>query len=208
MLPRILWDSRAFMLRDLADAILTQLRSLWLRLTVTKSDLSPSQMMTFLGMVWDSTSMQEWQSPAWVESILSTVKDFRLGQEISVCQYQKLFGLMAATANVISLGFLYTRSFCGSYAEGPTWCPAPLRGQGFHSFFYVEETPVFHHGFHTGCMACYCCKTVTTDTSPSIFFIAQPGFVWDSPHLLWHINCLEIKAVFMTLRYILPVLRG
>lgn len=148
MLPRILCDSRAFMLRDLADAILTQLRSLWLRLTVTKGDLSPSQMMTFLGMVWDSTSMQEWQSPAWVESILTTVKDFRLGQEISVCQYQKLLGLMAATANVISLGLLYTRPFkLWLICRGSHLMSSPLKRTRVSFLFLCGRNPSFSPWF-------------------------------------------------------------
>ncbi len=45
---------------------------------------SPLQRTTFLGMVWDSTSMQARLSPAHIESILSAVKRIRLGQSLTV----------------------------------------------------------------------------------------------------------------------------
>ncbi len=32
--------------------------------------------------------------------------------------------------------------------------------------------------------------------------------LWEGPHLMWHINCLEMLAVFKALKYFLPDLRG
>ncbi len=74
-----------------------------------KSVLSPLQRTTFLGEVWDSTSMQARLSPASIESILSAVKRIRLGQSLTVKQFQRLLGLMAAASNVITFGLLYMR---------------------------------------------------------------------------------------------------
>ncbi len=45
-----------------------------LRLNAKKSVLSPLKRTTFLGVTWDSMSMQARLSPARIESILSAVK--------------------------------------------------------------------------------------------------------------------------------------
>ncbi len=50
-----------------------------------KSVTSPLE-RTFLGVAWDSTSMQACMSPARIESILSAVKRIRLGQSLTVKQ--------------------------------------------------------------------------------------------------------------------------
>ncbi len=47
----------------------------------------------FLSVALDSTSMQTHLSPARVESILSAVKSIRLGQSLTVRQFQRLLGL-------------------------------------------------------------------------------------------------------------------
>ncbi|KAI2646087.1 Gag-Pro-Pol polyprotein [Labeo rohita] len=47
---------------------------------------------TYLGMVWDSTTMQARLSPARIESILTTVARVREGQSLTVKQFQQLLG--------------------------------------------------------------------------------------------------------------------
>ncbi len=85
------------------------MEELGLRLNTKKNVLSPLQRTTFLGVVWDSTSVKAGLSPARIESILSAVKRIRLGQSLTVKQFQRLFGLMAAASNVIPFGLLYMR---------------------------------------------------------------------------------------------------
>ncbi len=91
------------------DVMLAHMKELGLRLNGKKSVLSPLQRTTFLGMVWNSTSMQARLSPACIESILSAVKRIRLGQSLTVKQFQRLLGLMTAASNVIPFGLLYMR---------------------------------------------------------------------------------------------------
>ncbi len=71
--------------------------------------LSPVQRTTYLGMVWNSTTMQARMSPARIESIFTSVKRVREGKSLTVKQFQRLLGLMAATSNVIPFGLLYMR---------------------------------------------------------------------------------------------------
>ena len=91
------------------DVVLAHMEELGLRLNAKKSVLSPLQRTTYLGVVWDSTTMQARLSPARIESILTSVKKVREGQSLTVKQFQKLLGLMAAASNVIPLGLLYMR---------------------------------------------------------------------------------------------------
>ncbi len=67
------------------------------------------QRTTYLGMVWDLTTMQARLSPARIESILTAVRRVREGLSFTVKQFQRLLGLMAATSNVIHFGLLYVR---------------------------------------------------------------------------------------------------
>ncbi len=64
---------------------------------------------TFFGMALDATLMQARLSLARIESILPAVKSIWLGQSLTVKQFQRLLGLMAAASNVIAFGLLYMR---------------------------------------------------------------------------------------------------
>ncbi len=67
------------------------------------------QRTTYLGVVWDSTTMQAQLSPARIESILTSVARVREGRSLTVKQFQKLLGLMSAVSNVIPFGLLHMR---------------------------------------------------------------------------------------------------
>ncbi|KAI2643122.1 Protein P [Labeo rohita] len=85
------------------------MKVLGLRLNAKKSVLSPLQRTTYLGVVWDLTTMQARLSPARIESILTAVVRVRKGRSLTVKQFQQLLGLMAAVSNVILFGLLYMR---------------------------------------------------------------------------------------------------
>ncbi|KAI2652402.1 Transposon Ty3-G Gag-Pol polyprotein [Labeo rohita] len=91
------------------DVVLAHMKELGLRLNAKKSVLSPSQRTTYLGVVWDSTTMRACLSPTRNESILAAVKRVKEGQSLTVKQFQQLLGLMAAASNVIPFGLLYMR---------------------------------------------------------------------------------------------------
>ncbi len=91
------------------DVVLAQMKQLGLRLNAKKSVLSPVQRTTYLGVVWNSTTMQARMSPARIESILTSVKRVREGQSLTVKQFQRQLALMAAASNVIPFGLLYMR---------------------------------------------------------------------------------------------------
>ncbi len=61
------------------DVILAHMNELGLRLNGKKNVLSPLQRTTYLGVVWDSTTMLAHLSPARIESILTAMKRVREG---------------------------------------------------------------------------------------------------------------------------------
>ncbi len=91
------------------DVVLAHMKRLGLRLNAKKIVLSSLQRTTYLGVVWDSTTMQARLSPARIELILTAIKRVREGQSLTVIQFQRLFGLMAAASNVIHFGLLYMK---------------------------------------------------------------------------------------------------
>ncbi|KAL0187220.1 hypothetical protein M9458_018890, partial [Cirrhinus mrigala] len=91
------------------DVVLAHMKELGLRLNAKKSVLSPLQRTTYLGVVWDSTMMQARLSPARIDSILTAVTRVKEGRSLTVKQFQRLLGLMAAASNVVPFGLLYMR---------------------------------------------------------------------------------------------------
>ncbi len=92
--------------------------------------------------------MQARMSPARIESILTAVRRVREGRSLTVKQFQRLLGLMAAASNVISFGLLYMRPLqWWLKTKGFSLRGSPLHIQGHAAMptclRYVEETLVF-----------------------------------------------------------------
>ncbi len=198
------------------DVVLAHMRKLGLRLNAKKSVLSPVQRTTFLCVIWDSASMQARLSPARIESILSAVKRIRLGQSLTVRQFQRLLGLMAAASNVIPVGLLHMRPL--------QWWLRPKgfspRGNPFRMIkvmrrclraLVMRKKPWF---LYQGPMLEASCrrKMLTTDASlrgwGAILEGCSSQGLWKDHHLSWHINRLEMLAVFLALKNFLADLRG
>ncbi|KAL0173812.1 hypothetical protein M9458_029780, partial [Cirrhinus mrigala] len=197
------------------DVVLAHMKELGLRLNGKKSVLSPLQRTTYLGVVWDSTTMQARLSPARIESILTAVKRVKEGRSLTVKQFQRLLGLMAAASNVIPFGLLYmrplqwwlkTRGF--SPRGNPlrmikvTWrCLRAL--DMWRKPWFLAQGPVLGALCHR--------VTLATDASLTGWGAVMNGHLahglWSGHQLTWHINCLEMLAVFLALKHFLPDLR-
>ncbi|KAI2657541.1 hypothetical protein H4Q32_008891 [Labeo rohita] len=198
------------------DVVLAHLKELGLRLNAKKSVLSPLQRTTYLGVVWDSTTMQARLSPARIESILTAVTRVKEGRSLTVKQFQRLLGLMAAASTVIPFGLLYMRPL--------QWW---LRTKGFSP----EGKPVLHDQGHAAMPTClrHVEEALVPVSGPGVTSSLSPrnasdGCVshrlgcghewpparglWSSSHLTWHINCLEMLAMFRALKHFLPDLIG
>ncbi len=198
------------------DVILAHMKQLGLRLNAKKSVLSPVQRPTYLGVVWNSTMMQARMSPARIESIFTSVKRVREGQSLTVKQFQRLLGLMAAASNVIPVGLLYMRPLQW-WLKTKGFSPRgnPLRMirvsrrcvralDMWRKPWFLNQGPV---------LGAPCRQlSLATDASLTGWGAVMSGRsargLWSGRHLIWHINCLEMLAVFRALKFFLPDLRG
>ncbi|KAI2644504.1 Transposon Ty3-G Gag-Pol polyprotein [Labeo rohita] len=197
------------------DVVLAHMKALGLRLNAKKSVLSPSQRTTYLGVVWDSTTMQARLSPARIESILAAVKRVKEGRSLTVKQFQQLLGLMAAASNVIPFGLLYMRPLqWWLKAKGFSPRGNPLRmikvtRRGLRALDMWRKPWFLNQGPVLGAP----CRRVSlaTDASLTGWGAVMSGRsargLWSGRHLRWHINCLEMLAVFRALKYFLPDLK-
>ncbi|KAL0165643.1 hypothetical protein M9458_037487, partial [Cirrhinus mrigala] len=193
------------------DVVLAHMKALGLRLNAKKSVLSPLQRTTYLGVVWDSTTMQARLSPARIESILTAVKRVKEGRSLTVKQFQQLLGLMAAASNVIPFGLLYMR-LLQWWLKTKGFSPRgnPLRMirvtrrclralDMWRKPWFLSQGPVLGAP----------CRRVTlaTDASLTGWGAVISGHPARGRQLTWHINCLEMLAVFRALKHFLPDLR-
>lgn len=196
--------------------VLAHMKELGLRLNAKKSVLSPVQRTTYLGMVWDSTTMQARMSPARIESILTVVARVREGWSLTVKQSRRLLGLMAAASNVNTIGLLYMRPLqWWLKTKGFSLRGNPLRMlkvtrrclralDMWRKPWFLSQGPVLGAPCRRGMLA--------TDASLTGWGAVMSGHpargLWSGRHLTWHINCLEMLAVLCALRYFLTDLRG
>ncbi len=167
------------------------------------------------GVVWDSITMQAQLSPARVESILNALKNIKLGQRITVHYLQRVLGLMAAASTVIPLGLLHMRSFQlwlrarGFHPRANPQRQIRVTRQGFVPFLCGSD-PVSDFGSHSRSVLS------SQDANDRRFphglgcglgWPSSPG-IWRGHLLEWHINCLEMMALFRALKYFLQQLRG
>ncbi|KAL0151580.1 hypothetical protein M9458_053097 [Cirrhinus mrigala] len=137
-----------------------------------------------------------------------TFKRVKEGRSLTVKQFQQLLCLMAAASNVIPFGLLYMR---------PLQWWLKIKG------FFPEGEPAPHDQGHAPRSTClrHVEETVVLKSGPGIGSSLPPshasdrciphrmggGHEWPGHHLSWHINCLEMLAVFRALKYFLPDLR-
>ncbi|KAI2642984.1 enzymatic polyprotein [Labeo rohita] len=192
------------------------MKELGLRLNAKKSVLSPLQKTTYLGVVWDSTTMQACLSPARIELILTAVTRVKEGQSLTVKQFQRLLGLMAAASNVIPFDLLYMRPLQwwlrtkGFSPRGNPFRMIKVMRRCLRALDMWKKPWFLSQGPVLG--APYRRVTLATDASLTGWGAVMSGHsargLWSGRHLTWHINCLEMLAVFRVLKHFLPDLIG
>ncbi len=149
-------------------------------------------------------------------SFYSMFGPLKLGHHVSVGTCRRLLGLMAAASPVLPLGLLHMRPFLWWMKElrlHPT-VPATRLIRVSRSccrHLLMWRDPVFlQSGVRMGVI--HRRHMITTDASMTgwgAVFEGRPASgEWKEEFLFWHINCLELRAVFLALKYFLPVLGG
>ncbi len=155
-------------------------------------------------------------SPARIDSILAAVKRVRGGQSLTVKLFQKLLGLMAAASTVITFGLLHMRPLqwglrtTGFSQRGNQFRMIKVKRRCLCALDMWKKLWFLSQGPVLGAL----CRRVmlTTDASltgwGAVMSDRSAQGLWEGPHLMWHINCLEMLAVFQALKHFLPDLRG
>ncbi|XP_067245130.1 uncharacterized protein, partial [Chanodichthys erythropterus] len=198
------------------DAVLSHMKRLGLRLNAKKSVLVPAQSTNYLGVVWDSTTMRAHLSPARVSAILMAMKGVKLGQSLTVKQFQKLLGLMADASNVIPFGLLHMRPLQwwlrtrGFSPRGNPFRMIKVSKRCLRSLTMWKDPRFLSQGPVLGATTRR--VMLTTDASLTGWGAIMSGRsaqgLWEDHQLSWHINRLEMMAVFLALKHFLPDLRG
>ncbi len=198
------------------DVVLAHLESLGLRLNAKKSVPISCSEDNVLGGCMGFDHDAGTAVSCTQQSILNALKNIKLGQRITVHYLQRVLGLMAAAIQGDTLGLLHMRSF-------QLW----LRARGFHPRANPQrQIRVTRQGLRTlsmwfrprfltlGPTLGPCCrrKMLTTDASLTGWGAVLDGRpaqgIWRGHLLKWHINCLEMMALFQALKYFLQQLRG
>jgi hypothetical protein len=198
------------------DIVLRHIQSLGLRLNTEKSVLTPAQNTVFLGVCMDSVLMQARLAPARISSLVTCLSRFALGQHVSVSTCRRLLGLMAAASPVLPLGLLHMRPFLwwmklsGARPTGPALRLLKVSRSCFRALSIWRDPLFLQKGVGMG--AVFRRQMVTTDASLTgwgAVFEGRPACgVWTGETLSWHINSLELRAVFLALCHFLPFLEG
>ncbi len=148
-------------------------------------------------------------TPSHVSNFTACLARFKLGCHVSIVSCRRLLGLMAAASPVLPLGLLHMRPFLWWRKElrlHPTVpatrlirvsrsCSRPL--------LQWRDPAFLRSGVRIG--AIHRRHMVTTDASMTgwgAVFEGRPASgEWTGEFLSWHINCLELRAVFLALMF-------
>nr|XP_055041699.1 uncharacterized protein LOC129429202 [Misgurnus anguillicaudatus] len=196
-------------------ALLPHLESLGLQINAQKSKLVPSQSISYLGVLLDSTSMRAHLSQQRVETLTLYLRRFRPGRVVLLREFQRLLGLMASAAPVCHLGLLQMRPlqmWLKDRVPPNMWASTCMRVHVTHSCVNTlkpwRDPTLYSIGAPLGQIASR--LVVTTDASTSGWGAVCQGTpasgTWSDLMRDWHINRLELRAVMLALRAFQPQL--
>ncbi|KAL0150616.1 hypothetical protein M9458_054077, partial [Cirrhinus mrigala] len=193
------------------DVVPTHMKEVGLRLNTKKSVLSPLQRTTYLGVVWDSTTMQAHLSPARVDPHRSRESErgpvthcqavsTTAGSDGSCVQCDTFWPAVHETLQ----WWLKTRGFSprGNLLQMMKVTRRCLRALDmWRKPWFLSQGPVLGAP----------CRRVTLATDASLtgwgaVMNGHPAHgLWSGHQLTWHINCLEMLAVFWALKHLYPL---
>ncbi len=189
--------------------MLSHLSRLGLCVNWEKRKLSPVQRISFLGMELDSVNLTARLSVERAQSMLNCLKSFQRKRSVPLKPFQRLLGHMASVATVTPLGLLHIRPLQRWLHD---WVP---RWAWRHCMYRVLVTLSCHQTFSPWSDLAFLRAgvplvkvsrhvVVSTDASAMGWGAMCNGHaaagLWTRPRLQWHINCLELLAVWLALR--------
>ncbi len=191
------------------DMVLSHLSRLGLQVNREKSKLSPTQRISFLGMELDSVNLTARLSEERAQSMLRCLESLQCKRAVPLKHFQRLLGHMASSAAITPLGLLHMRPLQRwLHDRVPRWAWR-------HGTYRVSLTPSCRRTFSPWSDLAFLRAgvpleqvsrhvVVSTDASATGWGAMCNGHaaagLWTGPQLQWHINCLELLAVWLALR--------
>ncbi len=160
----------------------------------------------------DSIQMQARLAPARISNFTACLARFKLGRHVSVGTCRRLLGLMAAASPVLlhMRPFLWWMKELRLHPTVPATRLIRVSRSCSRPLLQWQDPAFLQSGVRMG--AIHHRHMIMTDASMTgwgAVFEGRPASgEWTGEFLSWHINCLELRAVFLALMYFLPVLRG
>ncbi len=191
------------------DMVLSHLSRLGLQVNREKSKLSTTQRISFLGMELDSVNLTARLSEERAQSMLRCLESLQRKRAVPLKHFQRLLGHMASSAAITPLGLLHMRPLQRwLYDRVPRWAWR-------HGTYRVSLTPSCRRTFSPWSDLAFLWAgvplkqvsrhiVVSTDASATGWGAMCNGQaaagLWTGPQLQWHINCLELLAIWLALR--------
>ena len=191
------------------------LSSLGFSLNLEKSVLIPSQRSTFIGVSLNAVTLTARLSRDRIETFLSCVNSFRLGEYVTYKTCMRAAGLMASAIYLIRLGRLHMRPFQAwllSLRIPATrgWRKVLVSETCVSALRPWTDVDFLSQGVRIGLVISW--KVITTDASLTGWGATHEGLAvsgrWDDDLRTAHINFLELKAAFLALRHFEPRIQG
>ncbi len=190
------------------DMVLSHLSRLGLQVNREKNKLSPTQRISFLGMELDSVNLTARLSEERAQSMLRCLESLQRKRAVPLKHFQRLLGHMASSAAITPLGLLHMRPLQRwLHDRVPRWAWR-------HGTYRVSLTPSCRRTFSPWSDLAFLRAgvpleqvsrhvVVSTDASATGWWAMCNGHaaagLWTGPQLQWHINCLELLAVWLAL---------
>ncbi|XP_052449323.1 uncharacterized protein LOC128011199 [Carassius gibelio] len=185
-------------------------------MNLKKSNVEPRQETVFVGLVLNTLTMTAYLSPQRVARLSALALSFRLGKRMELAQFQRLLGMISAAIKVVPLGLLKARPlqwWINKFQLHPKlhrrvklkvtqkcvqalrpWISSSRLGQGVP----LGNIPARR-------------MVVTTDASLKGWGAVWQGRSvrgsWMFPWTMEHINVLELRAIYLSLRHLIPFLQ-
>ncbi len=154
-------------------------------------------------------------TPARISSLNACLARFKLEHHVSVSTCRRLLGLMATSSHVLPLGLLHMRPFLwwmrqlSIRSTGPATRLIRVSRSCFRTLLIWRDPTFLWSGVRIGYRYTHMVTTDASMTGWGTVFEGRPAHsVWTGEFLSLHINCLELRVVFLALIHFLPLLRS
>ena len=198
-------------------SVLFHFQSLGFQVNLKKSDLNPRQETSFLGLCLNSLTMRASLTPQRVAGIQATLRVFSQNRRTELLYFQRMLGLMSAAAMMVPLGLLRARPL-------QCWLNAFSLHPRRHRDRKLRVTQLCLQALLPWRNVSWLTQGVPLGRVPSRRTLVSTdasqtgwGAVWEGRTVRghwehqWdkeHINVLELRAIHLGLRALLPFIQG